>query len=317
MMRGVIQQQLRAAVEGLIAHGPATAAATDLLQREGYPLHADAPCRAGVLAFIAYRVAGGTDENIAATCGAVAELFMAASYTLDHRMDGDVTASADPSVELGVGIALLLTANAALHRALSHLPPDLQAQTALEVDKCLLDAVAGQMQDLSYQRLPSDVDVTTDESLAMTELKAGSLGRLTAVIGARMAGANDALTQQISECYACFSTYRQLLDDLSDAPDMPDGRVSDAAQGKRTLPLVYLAHWRDELGASTRDASPGQGHIIHEERRIPPVSAEELGASGATLFTQLAAETFRNRARSIAQQIQRATGRAELLIQLL
>ena len=182
---------------------------------------------------------------------------MAAGYTLDHVMDEEVPEGQHLGAEACLATTLTFLAHAVLDQATATALPSAQRVSFMaEVHQMLLKSVAGQHRDLTFAAMPPNVEVTTDDALETTELKAGALGRLAGVIGARLASANPDIAERIGECCWYYATYRQLIDDLSCAPTDDDGRAGDASANKRTLPLVYWSDWQRRVGDSPTASLP-------------------------------------------------------------
>jgi geranylgeranyl pyrophosphate synthase len=143
-----------------------------------------------------------------------------------------------------------------------------------------IKAACGQFMDANLERR---ADVTTDDALRMTISKSGSLGRLAAEIGARLATRRPELVRLCQDFGENLFTYAQLLDDVSDI--LPnDSHRGDLVAAKKTLPAVYFHNHLRETGA---------------EFPVTPADLVDLyQVSGAEAFCGIVAEIFRNRALS-------------------
>ncbi|MEX2598725.1 MAG: class 1 isoprenoid biosynthesis enzyme [Dehalococcoidia bacterium] len=259
---------------------------------------------------LAYESAGGTDPFVKMEASAIAELFIAASYVLDHAMDDEVPPSSSLPSEITIGTTLLLVASAALDNAASHvLPSPERTALASNAYRHVLSSCAGQFHEILLMQKGSAAGFTTDDALNLTQLKAGSLGRLGGNIGSALASADEDARNQIEDCCAHYTTYLQLLDDLNDAPDTPDSdRKSDASTNKPSLPLVYLHNSFIDLHPNNK-AVPESGNIIKVPGDRRHVTIEDLQRTGAELFTKMAAEVVRNRAISLAEGLEKRAGK--------
>lgn len=274
-------------------------------------LHADASCGFGKLAAASFRAAGGSDEHREADGAVAVELYIAAARAQDDAADGDLSESDDAHVVLTLATTLLMLAGAHLERTATA-ALHLMAREGLlfAANDLLMQACAGQLAEL--QLSGSLEEVSADDALDIVRRKSGSLGGLAAVVGARLAGADDAVAQQLSEFGANFAIYRQLLDDIADCTG---NQASDVMLQRPTLPLVYLEHFRSKSGGIL-PAPQSQAAPILAEEDVRDITSGEMRDSGAVVYTQVTAEMYRNRALGIAREI--AQGRhAEPLLALL
>ena len=296
------------------------------LQREAFPLHRHARMRAGTLSAAAFDIAASTQRDadpeacaaLRIQAAAITELYMAAGFLLDDVMDDEVVKGSTIGHETGLGTVVLLIANSMLDEAASGLPPTERLQLTAAAHRALLASCDGQMRELSFTGSPDAIArLDIDDAMAITEMKAGSLGELAAIIGAGLAaGVDSAAATSLRACYFHYVTYVQLVDDLTDAAFNPT-RASDIALARPTVPSVYFYKTTSELGAGTRGTRKG-GKRISASRRAPAnPDADDLRETGTTLFTQLAAEMQRNRAIGIANRIQHEHGGARALLALL
>ncbi len=258
------------------------------LQRPGFPLHPDAPCRSGTLTLGAYYSIRGGVSSAAYLLAAAVEIQMAASYMLDHVADGEVDPSRglSPGEELTLGMSLLRGAAGAAGDVLAT-AGSRGGDAPLQVfHRNYLDACAGQLLDL---RLAHAATPTTDFALEMTVLKSGSLGRLAAAAGATLAGIDAPGLRTVEALGSNLFTYAQLVDDVRDACDS-QGQPSDLARGKKTVPLVFFHNCFEandpELGGSVT-GDPGLDDAVREQFEL----------SGARAFCAIVATAFLGRAR--------------------
>lgn len=310
-MRDAIKHQIEHITARWVTDAQLRRNVLGVLHRPSFPLAPESPCAFGTLAALAYDAAAGKDERLRVDAAATAELFIAASYVLDHAMDDEVPANTSLPKEIALGTTLVLLAVAALGNVASRaLPANRRSLVTSEAYRLLLNSCAGQVQELEIMEsgAASLAAYTTDEALSLTQMKAGSLGRLGGIVGAGLAGAEPDLVDTIGECCALHTTYLQLLDDLNDAGASPDSdRKSDASANKPTLPLVFLRNSLIESHASNQDTS-GSTDIMKAMNGAKSVTANELRETGAELFTKMAAEVVRNRAIGLADGLERKVG---------
>jgi geranylgeranyl pyrophosphate synthase len=174
---------------------------------------------------------------------------------------------------------------------------------------------AAQTEELLLARDGLPADFSTDDALDLTRRKAGSLGRLAALIGAGLAKADATTRGLIADCFESYATYRQIIDDLSDAAETPEStRKSDASLNRPTLPLVYLHKASLKSGRETADLDLAPSPIME---RGGFVSDEQLRASGALVFAGMVAEMLRNETMKLLAGIEQHTGRRSDLSLLL
>ena len=267
------------------------------LQRPGFPLHPDAPCRSGTLTLGAYYSIRGEVSSAAYWLAAAVEIQMAASYMLDHVADGEVDPSLglSPGEELTLGMSLLRCAAGAAGDVLAEAARSQGEDAPLQAfHRSYLDACTGQLLDL---RLEHAATPTADFALEMTGLKSGSLGRLAAVAGATLAGTDARGLRMFGDLGSNLFTYLQLVDDVRDACDS-QGQLSDFARGKKTLPLVFFyncfeARDRELEATMTRDSG------------LDGALREQFELSGARAFCAIVAVAFLNRARVCLADLRR------------
>ena len=184
----------------------------------------------------------------------------------------------------------------------------------LELQKGYIAASAGQYLDSD---LGQRADASSEESLRMTGLKAGSLGNCAAGFGARLATVDPGLIQEFEEFGWNLFTYAQLIDDLRDAfPE--DSPWKDWDQHKKTLPLLFFKESRQK----TYRKNEKIGDMIVTRPRDQSNDNYEDGPAGeeagAQMFGAVVAESFLNRAKSsLANLKKRLPGTVEHLEQLI
>ena len=272
-----------------------------VLARPGFALHPQARCRAGLLAVQLYRLISGRSgpaavraaAPAATRAGAAAELYMQAAYLFDHLADHDQ--GPDDGLAAGealaTAIALLTCAQGAVCEAafaagLSG--PGLRRIMRWTAD-CAGRCCAGQFLDAHLEKQPS---ATTADSLRMTSLKAGSLGRFATGLGAGLATEDPEIWRLCGDFGFNLFTYLQLADDLRDACPS-QGAVQDLLQNKKTMPVVFFQNRR----------ARSNGQVVCSIIPPEPVDGTAAGAwqdfesSGARVFSAIVAEAFLNRAK--------------------
>ena len=267
------------------------------LQRPGFPLHPDAPCRSGTLTLGAYYSIRGEVSSAAYWLAAAVEIQMAASYMLDHVADGEVDPAhgLSPGEELTLGMSLLRCAAGAAGDVLAETTWSCGGDAPLQVfHRSYLDACAGQLLDL---RLEHATTPTTDFALEMTVLKSGSLGRLAAAAGATLAEIDARGLQTYGDLGSNLFTYAQLVDDVRDACDSP-GQPSDLDRGKKTVPLVFFYN-------CFKASDPELAASVTKDLGLDGEVREQFELSGARAFCAIVAMAFLGRARDGLAELRR------------
>lgn len=130
------------------------------------------------------------------------------------------------------GDVMIGLATRALSRSASHAKQPLAVVDAFSTG--IVDVCDGQALDLA---LMSDPDVSIDDYFDMVTKKTSSLLEMSAVVGARIGGADDATTENLREFACGIGVAFQLQDDLLDlvgAEDFGKQPGGDIVEGKRT-----------------------------------------------------------------------------------
>ena len=263
------------------------------LRRPGFALHPDAHCRAGGLALGVYRAIRGGLSEPAWHAAAAAELYIEAGFLFDDVADREIDEGLGSSISEEVTLAITLmncgVAAAAEAVHLAGLGPSSHRPLRQLARNCL-SACAGQLLDA---RLEREDEVTSDEALRMTALKAGGCGRLAASVGASIATADDEMIALFGELGSDLFIYLQLIDDIRDASPA-EGVSRDLLQRKKTLPLLYFYNW---MSADGKDAA---GDIMPAEfgAESRETLAPAFDATGAGVFGAVVAEAYLNQARA-------------------
>ncbi|MEK7281568.1 MAG: polyprenyl synthetase family protein [Chloroflexota bacterium] len=279
-----------------------------VLARPGFPLHPQAPCRAGVLTLNVYQSIRGSLNPVAFQAAAAVELHMVAAYLFDHVADHQVEAAQGLSEaeELALAIAFMSCGAAAACQAVLEAGlGDSGLKMLLRLHQNCLQSCGGQFLDARMEK--QGLTATTEEALKMTSLKGGALGRLAAEFGAGIA-TDDPLTVSLcGEMGFNLFTYLQLIDDLRDA--CPEQSLSlDLLNHKKTVPLAFFCN-------------SFYNSILSEPFEVKGESWGDAGAdlkgkfaaSGAPAFSALVAEAFLNRAKGNLQQLSDLVGSVENL----
>jgi geranylgeranyl pyrophosphate synthase len=105
--------------------------------------------------------------------------------------------------------------------------------------------VGGQALDLHGSRKPAGLPTTVDQDAlrVMHSKKTGALIRASAVAGAIMGGAADAIVEAVDAAAAEFGLAFQIVDDILDveghSAELGKTPGKDAAAGKPTYPALY------------------------------------------------------------------------------
>lgn len=268
------------------------------LRRPGFALHSEAACRAGLLTLEIHRLAGGAID-----CGLLAaaavELQMEAAFIFDHVGDEEMDDGRSVAEELALAPSLLycglLAASLAVSKA--RVSEDRRCDLLRQAYIDCNDACAGQLLDALFTKRAL---VTTEESLRMTTLKAGSLGRFAASFGAGLATEDGKLVDLFAEFGSNLFTYLQLADDMRDTWAGGVGEA-DLERNKKTVPLTFF--W------NSLSAIDSGGIILESagsKRRVYLSHRSE--ARGAGLFAAVVAETYLNRAKDGLAAIRRILG---------
>jgi geranylgeranyl pyrophosphate synthase len=275
-----------------------------VLARPGFALHPEARCRAGLLVLQMHRLIAGRSGPAAIRAAAAAEIYMQAAYLFDHLADRDQRPDdglAAPE-EMATAIALLTCAQGAVCEAAfaAGLSGPGLRRVMRWTAACAGGCCAGQFLDAHLEKQPS---ATTADSLRMTSLKAGSLGRFATGLGAGMATEDPEIIRLCGDFGFNLFTYFQLADDLRDACPS-QGAVQDLLQNKKTMPVVFFQNRRAQ----------SNGEVVCSIIPPEPVDGTAAGAwqdfesSGARVFSAIVAEAFLNRAKQNLAAIKNRLG---------
>lgn len=195
---------------------------------------------------------GDDSGSVEAACGAALAMECIGSATdlLDDVMDADAS---PPLEQLGeartvnVALALISLAQRVLLALLDlDLPVTLPVRLMDAVQRTILQAAAGQQQDLLAEKRPA-CELTREECLEIASAKAGTLLALACQMGALCANLEEQQVARYAEVGRLLGIAAQLDNDAHDLYKLlqpvtqQSGQKSDLARGKKTLPIVLAA----------------------------------------------------------------------------
>jgi geranylgeranyl diphosphate synthase type I len=208
------------------------------------------------LALLSAEAVGSTPA--VALPGAVAvELVHNFSLLHDDVMDGDRERRHRPTAWVRFGVGQAICAGDALlalaHEVLVERPGDERRRAALALAKATGAMIAGQGQDLAFERR---LDTSVAQYLSMAAAKTGALLGCSASVGAVLAGAGPGPVTALTRFGCHLGLAFQMTDDLLGVWGRPDvtGKPvgSDIRAGKASLPIVVALQSdhpaADELG---------------------------------------------------------------------
>jgi geranylgeranyl diphosphate synthase type I len=171
---------------------------------------------------------------------------------------------------INAGDALFAVSQLSLLDAAGHVPCETMQSLIVEFNRCTIDIVRGQVQDLNNE---GRADVTPDDYLEMIRGKTGAILRYSAWAGAMVGGADRATADRIGEIGQSIGTGFQIRDDMlgiwSPAAETGKGTADDLRRRKQSLPVLIL-----RAAAGEEDATRIQ-HIYATEE-IEEEHIEEL-----------------------------------------
>ena len=303
-MSGLLSDRIRKAIDSYCEDRVFRDALLRVLVRPGFALHPQAACRAGIVALETYRAVSGPPSSAATQAAAAVELHMQAAYLFDHVADRDQSPGdgLTPAEELAAAIALLSCGQSTMHEAAFSAGlsgAGLRSLVRWATD-CASKCCTGQFLDAYLEKQPS---ATADESLKMTSLKAGSLGRFAAGLGAIMAAAEPEIVELCGDFGFNLFTYSQVVDDLRDAC-REDSVQADLAQHKKTLPVVFFCNSKAEgnRGVVCSIIPQEGGNVAAAD------VGQEFESAGTSVFGAVVAEAFLNRAKARLADIKSRLG---------
>lgn len=290
-MKDMLRSEIRNILEDYCAEPALREAMLRAVSREGFALHGEGRCTAGLLTLEVYRAICGTVDTVALRAAVAVELYMEAAFMFDHVADNELDATSGLSAAEELTLAItLMSCGAAVACEAAQLAGghSRSLDPLLQLQRDCIKSCSGQFLDTRMQKSTS---ANTDQSLKMTSLKSGSLGRLAAAFGAGIATDDPQTISLFAEFGSDLFTYLQLIDDMRDAcPEKAP--LKDMSQSKKTLPLAYFYNYLVE------EPSKANCDIMSlkalDGNDIRPV----YEASGAGVFCAIVAETFLNRAKS-------------------
>ncbi|MBN2098699.1 MAG: polyprenyl synthetase family protein [Dehalococcoidia bacterium] len=300
----ILQAEIRKIIGSYCEDSTFRGAVMRALADPGFALHSDAHCRAGILTLEVFRVVSGSPSAVAVKAAVAVELHMQAAYLFDSVADRDKASSSGlgAAEELAIAIGLMSYGQSAVCEAASAAGRrgyELQSLLRWTAD-CASQCCTGQFLDAYLEKRP---EATVEEALKMTSLKAGSLGRFAAGLGASIATEDYELVRLSSEFGFNLFTYLQLLDDLRDALEVQD-LPGDLMRHKKTLPTVFLRNSLTEgnsmVACSIIPSEPCTG--------TKAIACQGFEPSWPRFFGAIVAEAFLNRAKGNLADIKKRLG---------
>ncbi len=290
MSLAVLKDEIQKAVQRYCLESVHRDTAIKALCRPGYALDSQSSCRAGMLTIEICKAINGEDTEIGMKAATAVELIMEAGFMFDSVADEDPdpTGILTPSEEIALAITLLSWGVAIAHEAAASANGS-GASAVIQIQINSIAASAGQFLDAYLQKSTS---ASPEQSLNMTRLKSGSIGKLAGEFSASVCTSDADIINLFSEFGFNLFTYLQLIDDVRDA--MPtDGPSTDFMQSKKTLPLVFFKNVVEQ-SYSGKDSD-----IIFDSPTEPELEVRELfEQSGSKSFCAVIAESYLNRAKS-------------------
>ena len=280
-------------------------AAVRALSRPSYALHPKGPCRSAVITIETFRAISGSVSSEALKAASGVELYVEAGFLFDHVADQETDAQdgSSPAEELVLAISMMNCGAAQVSQAIIASKASTTALTALlRFYADVINACGGQYLDTHMENR----ETTTQEALKMTSLKAGSIGRFAAALGAALATDDEYLITSFGEMGFNLLTYMQLIDDIRDACPS-EGPLRDYLQHKKTVPLVLFQE------SKQHPSSQNNNHdVIMAASGTEENFRRDFEASQASMFAAILAETFLNRAKNNLVEVQMKLGKSRV-----
>jgi geranylgeranyl pyrophosphate synthase len=228
----------------------------------------------------------------------------------DNVADNEVdsTGGMTPPEELALAITMLSSGVAIAHETAAIAATGAAARSVLQLQINSIAASAGQFLDAYLQRTEC---TSTEQSLRMTTLKSGSIGRLAGEFAASMATEDREIIDGFAEFGFDLFSYLQLVDDLRDA--MPENsEIGDLSQGKRTLPIVFFYN---TVESSKAIEHKGVIIAVDSEQQLAEIR-RQFATSGSMSFCAIVAEAYLNRSKSDLEKLKPKVVTVESLEQL-
>lgn len=189
------------------------------------------------------------DPAASSAAALAVECLVCATDLFDDLMDEDVTPLIERAGEartLNVALALLSLPQRILLSLVGRRPySSLPVRLLDAVQQALLQAVAGQQQDLLAERCPA-CELSREDCLETAAAKAGSLLGLACRLAALCADVGEARVGLCTELGRLLGIAAQLDNDAHDLSHLLQTagghRKSDLRRSKKTLPVVLAAH---------------------------------------------------------------------------
>lgn len=171
---------------------------------------------------------------------------------------------------INAGDALFAVSQLSMLDAADHVPWETMQALIAGFNRCTIDIVRGQVQDLNNE---GRADVTPDDYLEMIGGKTAAILRYSAWAGAMVGGADPATAERIGELGHSIGMGFQIRDDMlgiwSPAEETGKGTADDLRRRKQSLPVLIL-----RTAANEEDAARIQQIYLSEE--IEEEHIEEL-----------------------------------------
>lgn len=225
---------------------------------------------------IAMLVAEAVGGSAAAAAPVAAAIELLHNFTLIHDdiQDRSPNRRHRPTVwrvwsdaqAINAGDALFAVSQLSLLDTASGVPWETMQALIAEFNRCTIDIVRGQVQDLNNE---GRADVTPDDYLEMIGGKTAAILRYSAWAGAMVGGADRATADRIGEVGKAIGMGFQIRDDMlgiwSPAEETGKGTADDLRRRKQSLPVLILRAAANE-DDSTRIQQIYAGEEIAEEQ---------------------------------------------------
>lgn len=267
-----------------------------VLSSPGFVLSAAPRSLLAVGVQLCYKLVGGEAVSRVVPAAAAIDLVFSSIEFIDKALDDeDITGHSSERWDANRGLNAASCLQALAFQALDDLLDqgfsDKQVRAAQQdLASIISETAAGQYFDLLYESVQCP---TFEESLRMTELKAGPLVSSVGTLGARL-GSSD---RHVADALATFGrntgTFAQIVNDLTDSTSR-EMHKSDIRRRKKTLPIVYLLTRGDEFVFGPQQACLRGERFITSDQEAKIKAA--IISSGAVEFATAIAEAYRLKA---------------------
>lgn len=209
--------------------------------------------RPQIAMMVAEAVGGSAD--VAAPIAAAIELLHNFTLIHDDIQDRSPNRRHRPTVwrvwsnaqAINAGDALFAVAQLSILHAAGSVSPDVMISLLEEFNRCTIDIVRGQVQDLNNE---GSADVSPDDYLEMIGGKTAAIIRYSAWAGALVGGASPDIAKRIGEMGQAIGMGFQIRDDIlgiwSPAEETGKDAADDLRRRKQSLPVLILRAQADE-----------------------------------------------------------------------